>query len=84
MIKSMAMMLMLVGLSACASHDRLMDAQVRPSDLAECTVGDDDTAIKDPEMVRSPRDRRCRPDEGLKWSSGQSRGTPMDVDFRKK
>lgn len=84
MIRKLAGLALLLGVSACSSDERLMDAQVRPSDRAECVVGNDEIDVERSASHRSLRHERCNPDASLKWSNGQSRDKPMEVDFRKK
>ena len=71
-------------LSACASNaDRLMDAQVRPGEHADCLVGGERTDVERAGGARSMRDRRCNPEGELSWGSDSRKGS-MDVDFKKK
>ena len=70
-------------LCGCATDDRLMDANVRPSDRADCLVGNDELDVERKAGTRSVRHQRCNPDQGLKWSNKSSR-EPMEVDFGKK
>ena len=83
MVVRLGVVVAVLALSGCASQDRMMDAGVRPGDRADCLVGNDplDDGSKG---MRSARHERCQPDRALKWSSEQSRGQPMEVDFRKK
>ncbi|MBN8790928.1 MAG: hypothetical protein J0I01_01690 [Stenotrophomonas nitritireducens] len=73
-----------LALSACASSERLMDASVRPSDRADCLVGNERADARDKNAVPSMRSRRCNPDDSLNWTVGQSRKDAMEVDFKKK
>ncbi|HBK47357.1 MAG TPA: hypothetical protein DDZ67_13175 [Xanthomonadaceae bacterium] len=75
-------MVAVLALSACAGSERLMDAGVRPTDHADCLVGNDPHDSERSSGVRSLRDRRCDPDDRLNWTVGQSRKDSMDVDFR--
>ena len=83
MWKSSAVVAIVLLLSACASNkDRLMDAQVRPSERAGCLVGGEPEGAR-AGGTRSMRDRHCNPDGELSWSSGSRKGG-MDVDFKRK
>lgn len=90
-VRVMLVSIMAMGLSACASSDRLMDANVRSSDHADCLVGNDQLLERDSKDrrdtssgVRTLRAKRCTPDQGVGWSSDSSRKEPMNVDFKKK
>ncbi len=84
MLKQLCGALVVLGLSACASSERLMDAGVRPADRADCLVGGERADARHEGGVPSARSRRCNPDDSLNWTIGQPRKDAMDVDFRKK
>ncbi|MCL7713194.1 hypothetical protein [Stenotrophomonas mori] len=84
MLKAMSGALVVLGLTACASSERLMDAGVRPAERPDCLVGGESSAAERAGGVRSLRDRRCHPDGELNWTVGPSKKAAMDVDFKKK
>ncbi len=84
MLKRMGVVVAVLALSACTSSERLMDAGVRPSDRADCLVGNDPLDTERNSGVRSLRNKRCDPDDSLNWTLGQSRKDSMEVDFKKK
>ncbi|SBV36413.1 conserved exported hypothetical protein [uncultured Stenotrophomonas sp.] len=84
MLKHVCAAMVMLGLSACASSDRLMDADVRPADRADCLVGNDRLDAERASGARSLRDKRCNPDDSLNWTIGQPRKDAMEVDFKKK
>jgi hypothetical protein len=90
-MRVMTVSILAVGLSACASSDRLMDANVRSSDHADCLVGNDQLLERDTHDRRDNsgagstlRSKRCNPEQGIRWSSDDSTKEPMNVDFKKK
>ena len=84
MYRYLTLALAIIGVSGCASSERLMDAGVRPADRAECLVGNDEIDVERKASTRSSRHQRCHPEQSLKWSSERSGDKPMEVDFRKK
>lgn len=84
MLKQLCGVMAVLALSACTGSERLMDAGVRPADRADCLVGNDRLDTGRASGVRSLRDKRCNPDDGLNWTFGQTRKEAMDVDFKKK
>lgn len=84
MLKQLCGAMAVLALSACANSERLMDASVRPSDRADCLVGNERADASDKNAVPSMRSRRCNPDDSLNWTVGQSRKDAMEVDFKKK
>jgi len=71
-------------LSACASNqDRLMDAQVRPGEHADCLVGGSTSEAERLSGSPSARAKRCEPESSIGWSS-ESRKNTMEVDFKNK
>lgn len=90
-MRVMLVSILAVGLSACTSSDRLMDANVRPSDHADCLVGNDQLLERDTKErrdtgsgVRTLRAKRCTPEQVEGLSSDSSKTEPMNVNFKKK
>ncbi|MGX9719505.1 hypothetical protein [Stenotrophomonas acidaminiphila] len=84
MLKQLCGVVAVLALSGCANSERLMDASVRPSDHADCLVGNTRADAQDKNATPSMRSRRCNPDDSLNWTIGQSRRDAMEVDFTKK
>lgn len=82
MLKQLCGLVAVLALSACANSERLMDANVRPSDHADCLVGTERGEPLAKGVSPAMRSRRCNPDD-LNWSSDQSRKDAMEVDFKK-